>query len=250
MIKGKPAQTKLRAVLPTGGLKHQVVIPKPEPTEKDKKAKKAADKKVLERMFENYFFNLSHKQFVQLTKDWNEENLKLDIPEYMDYDEALNYFKKLSPNQIKMLAKTGLDTLSTEAYGALSRWHDIISNPARIDKIHKAGLHGVGKKGKTILDHAKANDRLGVLEALRDELALKLQQGAGARDAGTLAAQLTEIMTQIEVYKKRLGPKKETELGRLLGDMPDITAKRPPNNGNGARHTSFKSRVTIEDIEE
>src|SRR5690606_16425619 len=144
---------------------------------------------------------------------------------------------------------TGLDILPTEGYAALSRWHDIITNPGRIDKIHRAGLT-TGKSDKTIVDYAKSNDRLGVLEAIRDELALKLQQGAGARDAGQLSAQMMEVTTQIEVYQRRLAPKKETALGALMADIPDIKRKRPSENGKGARHTSFASRVarvTIED---
>lgn len=213
-----------------------------------KKAQKQKPPQVTEEMFERWFFKLSYKKFVQLTKDWNEDNLKIRLQKHDNYDGWLNYFKTLSPNQIKLLAMTGLDILDTEAYSALSRWHDIISNPGRIDKIHRAGLT-TGKSAKTIVDYAKENNRLGVLQALRDELALKLQQGAGARDAGTLAAQLTEIMTQIETYERRLAPKKETALGVLLSDIPEIRAKRPSENGKGARHTRFASRVSIKDVE-
>lgn len=218
------------------------------PAKKPAAKRKPAPPKITEQMFEQYFYKLPYTKFIQLTKDWNEVKLKIKLQKHSSYDGWLNYFKTLTPAQIKMLAQTGLDILPTEAYAALSRWHDIISNPGRIDKIHRAGLTN-GKSEKTIVDYAKANDRLGVLEALRDELAQKLQQGAGARDAGTLAAQLTEIMTQIEVYKRRLAPKEETALGALMSDIGKITAKRPSENGKGARHTSFASRVTIEDLE-
>ena len=64
-------------------------------------------------------------------------------------------------------------------------------------------------------------------------------------------------MTQIADYEKRLGPKKDTMLGRLMEDMPganadppEIVKKRPAANGGGSRNTSFKSRVTIDDLEE
>lgn len=201
---------------------------------------------VTDEMIERYFLKLSHKKFVQLTHDWNEERLTFKLQSQPSYDAWLNYFKSMPVRKVKLLAETGLDILPTEGYAALARWHDIISNPGRIDKIHKAGLT-TGKTSKTIVDFAKTNDRLGVLESIRDNLAKKLDDGTGARDAGQLSGQMMEVMTQIELYKKRLGPKQETTLGTLLADMP--TGKRPSQNGSGTRHTRFASKVTIDDLE-
>lgn len=216
-----------------------------------KKTRKPAAPKITDEMFEKWLFKQTPERFVELAEDYNDAKLKIKLKKQTTYDGWLNYFKTLSPSKIRLLATTGLDILPTEGYAALSFWHDVIKNPSRIKNIHRAGLT-TGGTTKTLVDYAKANDRLGVLEAMRDELALKLQQGAGARDAGTLAAQLTEIMTQIEVYRKRLGPKETTALGDLLSDMP--TGKRPSKNGGGHRHTSYASkaagpRVTIEDLE-
>lgn len=232
----RPAQAKLLPIF------------KPKP---DKKKKEAHKKKLHEQMFDRYFFKLSHKKFIQLTKDWNEENLKIEIPKQDNYDAWLNYFKTLSPNQIKLLAQTGLDILPTEGYAALSRWHDIISNPSRIDKIHKAGLTGTGDDKQTISALAAANDRYGVLKAIRNQLATKLQNNPGNRDTADLAKQLTEVMTQIADYERRLAPDKKTVLGDLMSDMPEpgLKSKRPAKNGGGARQGSFRSRVTIKDVE-
>lgn len=216
---------------------------------KKKPAKKVAKPKITDEQFKAWFMKITNKEFIQLTKEWNEANLKIKLKKHDSYDGWLNYFKTLSPNAIRLLASTGLDILPTEGYAALSFWHDIIKNPSRIKNIHRAGLTNGGKSEKTIVDHAKENDRLGVLEAIRDELAAKLQQGAAARDAGQLSAQMMEVMTQIEIYQRRAAPKKETALGALMSDIPQIRAKRPSENGGGARHTSFASRVTIEDLE-
>lgn len=227
---------------------------KPATAAKNKKqpAKKAVRKprapKITDAQFRAWFLRQDADTFIDLTGEWNDKKLRVKLKRQENYDAWFNYFKTLSINQNKLLTQTGLDILPTDGYAALRRWTDIVSNPARIDKIHRAGLT-TGRADKTIVDYAKENNRLGVLEAMRDELALKLQQGAGARDAGTLAAQLTEIMTQIEVYRKRLGPKEETALGTLMADMP---TKRPSENGGGRRHTSYASkaaRVTIEDLE-
>lgn len=196
------------------------------------------------------FFALSPKLFKQMCDEWNEANLKIKLDQQPDYDHWLNYFKTLPASHIRTLVLTGQDILSAEAYAALKRWYDIISNPARIDKIHQSGLTGPkAKDGQGIIAMALKNDRYGVLCATRDRIAEKLEKGAGARDTAALAREMTEIMTQIADYEKRLGPKKTTMLGSLLESMPDVNPKRASKNGMGSRRTSFKSRVTIKDIE-
>lgn len=261
--KGSKPSGKTEVVAPakttkanSGAVKKTPKSTKPTTVKKPVKGKKPVAKRsrkpkaptITDDQFEAWFFKQTPERFIELTEDWNDLKLKIKLKKHDTYDGWLNYFKTLSPSKIRLLATTGLDILPTEGYAALSFWHDVIKNPSRIKNIHRAGLT-TGGTAKTLVDYAKANDRLGVLEAMRDELAMKLQQGAGARDAGTLAAQLTEIMTQIEVYRKRLGPKEETALGSLMSDMP--SGKRPPQNGNGHRNTSYasKARVTIEDLE-
>lgn len=211
---------------------------------------KAQKQKLLEQMFDKYFFNLSHTKFIQLTKDWNDVNLKVELTMQNNYDGWLNYFKTLSPNAIRLLAQTGLDILPTEGYAALAFWHDIISNPSRINKIHRAGLT-TGSESKSIVELASKNDRYGVLKAIRDDIASKLQKGAGNRDTSDLSKQLAEIMTQIENYERQHAKSnKKTLLGDLMSDMPtpEIAAKRPAKNGGGHRQGSFASRVTISDV--
>lgn len=202
-----------------------------------------------------WFYKLDAKHFVYLTRDWNEKNLEIKLKRKKNYDEWLNYFKTLPPSQIRVLASTGQDFLTTEAYAALSWWHDIVQNPHRISKVHQAGLTNKKNIKNGIVAKALLNDRYGVLCATRDKLAEQLEKGAGSRDTAALAKELTEVMTQIADYEKRLGPKKTTALGQLMADMPGVqvdppetSTKRPGKNGGGARNTSFKS-VTIDDLE-
>jgi hypothetical protein len=226
---------------------------KPTTVKKKTKAKKKAAKKLVitDKDFENWFFKLPHKRFAQLAEDWNEVNLKIKLVDQQNYDGWLNYFKKIPVSHIRILVNTGQDILGAEGYSALTRWIDIISNPGRIDKIHKAGLTGSAANGKTITELALANDRYGVLKAIRDQLASKLQNNPGNRDTADLSKQLTEVMTQIADYERRLAPDKKTVLGDLLSDMPKgtIRDKRPAKNGGGHRQGSFASRVTIKDVE-
>lgn len=251
--KGSKPTAKTKSVAPARTNKQQGSS-KPATNKKDKKApaKKTVRKpkapKITDAQFEAWFFKQSPERFIELTEDWNDLRLKIKLKKQTTYDGWLNYFKTLSASQLRLLATTGLDILPTEGYAALRRWTDIISNPGRIDKIHRAGLT-TGNKEMTIMDYAKKNNRLGVLRAMRDELASKLQQGAGARDAGTLVAQMTDIMAQIEIQERKEAPTPKTPLGALLSDIPEIKRKRPSKNGGGARHTSYASRVTIEDVE-
>lgn len=210
--------------------------------------KPAAPKDPEEAAHEAWFFNLDPKYVVQLMQEWNERNLDIKLKKKKNYDDWLNYFKTMPTSHIRMLVATGQDILNAEAYSALRRWADIISNPGRIDKIHQAGLVGKGNKKNSILALAQSNDRLSVLKATRDKIAEKLDKGAGSRDTALLTREMTEIMTQIADYEKRLGPKADTPLGQLFADIPENIAKR--SKDAGARNTSFRSRVTIDDLEE
>jgi len=222
-----------------------------------KKPAKKSEPKFTEAMFEKHFFALSPKQFKMMCDEWNAANLKIKITKQADYDHWLNYFKTLPASHIRTLVITGQDILNAEAYSALRLWADIISNPARIGKIHQTALtNNKGKDDTGIVAMALKNDRYGVLCATRDRIAEKLEKGAGARDTAALARELTEVMTQIADYEKRQGPKKTTMLGQLLEGMPGAATaapehkKRPSKPGGGTRKTSYASRVTIRDIEE
>lgn len=195
---------------------------------------------------ERWFMQQSHDDFLRLCKKWNERNLKLKLPKDKDYEGWLNYFKDLPPSTIRALSSSGIDILSTEAYAALSRWHDIIKSPQRIEKLRQASLDKARAKktGPTIAELAAQNDQLGVLRALRDNIAAELEKGVATRDMASLSRQLIDVTDQIKALERKNGPRKNTELSKLMGE---VQQKRQRNNG--ARNTSFKSRLTIDDME-
>lgn len=212
---------------------------------------KATKKKITEFTEERaraWFMKLDRAEFLALSNDWNEQNLKIKLPKLENYDQWLNHFKSMPPNVIKVLSTSGLDILPTEAYAALSRWHDIIKSPHRIDKIHQSGLTNDNAKrtGPDITELARSNDRMGVLRAVRDRIAEKLEKGAGARDTASLAREMGEILDQIAELERKSGPKKNTKLASLLNDD---NAPPPRQRDKGSRNTSFKSRITIDDME-
>lgn len=201
---------------------------------------------------ESWFINLDRTSFQELCKQWNEKNLGIKIPELDGYDKWLNFFKSLSPNTNEMLYETGKDSLSTEAFSALARWMDIVKTPGRIDKIYQAGLTKPKSESKTITELASENDEIGVLRALRDQIAEQLEKGTGARDTASLAMSMSSIIQQIKDAERRAGPKKDTVLASLLQDMAKpVNDKVSPKRARakGARNTSYAAKLTIEEIE-
>lgn len=174
----------------------------------------------------------------QLCREWTRRNISVDLPELDDYDEWLNYFRKIPPATVNQLAMVGQTYLPTEAYAALTRWADILKSPHRIDKIYQAGLAKRKTEQKSITELAQGNDKLGVLYAIRDEIAAKLDRGTGARDTANLAREMSDILDQISEAERRAGPKKDTVLASLLADKP--------KKAKGARNGSFKAHMIAE----
>lgn len=200
---------------------------------------------------EEWFYSLSTNEMVRLCREWTRQNISLELPDLHDYDEWLDYFRKLPPATINQLAMVGQTFLPTEAYAALTRWADILKSPHRIDKIYQAGLAKRKGEQKSISELAQQNDKLGVLYAIRDQVAEKLDRGTGARDTANLAREMSEILDQITEAERRAGPKKNTLLATLMGDVEPQTGPVSPkrNQKNGARDRSYASKLTIEDVE-
>lgn len=217
----------------------------------------AAQKKQKRKMFTEadaraWFMNLSHKDFVEICEAWNNNNLKIRLPRgYKDfeYDDWVNYFKKLNPRINKILSTSGIDILPTDGYTALMLWGDIIKSPHRINKIHQAQLTNAKDKDAdtlTITELAENNDQMGVLKALRHNIAQKLEKGVATRDLSSLSKQLVEITDQIKRLERKSGARKNTKLADLIDGVP---AKTPRKGGRGARSGSIRARITIDDLE-
>lgn len=187
---------------------------------------------------EKWFLGLSLDGFHLLCHKWLDKNF--GVPSNIHgYDQWLNYFKELPPYQIKFYLENGQELFSTEAYSALRRWADILSNPARIDKIYQAGLAKPKEAKKTIKELVREGDKIGALRSVADDLAEKLDKGTGARDTAALARELSNVLDLIGEEERRQGPSENTKLAKLI--------KRQRNAG--ARRTSFKSIKEVEDGE-
>ena len=193
--------------------------------------------------FEKQFLELSLDEFLDLTRRWNEKELNIKIDTLDSYDNALNFFKKLPFNKLKSLAKTAADTIPTESYSALLLWREIVANPTKISKFHKSGLTSANGE-KSIVEVAKGDDILATLEAIRNKIAERID--GGSDDMARLTQQLRDITHQIADERRKLGPSKDTELGKLIGEYKN----KKRTTGKGARAVSFKSRIMIDDVEQ
>lgn len=187
---------------------------------------------------EDWFYALDARVMTQICREWTRRNVSVELPDLHDYDEWLDYFRKLPPATINQLAMVGQTFLPTEAYAALTRWADILKSPHRIDKIYQAGLAKRRTEQKSIIELAQQNDKLGVLYAIRDQIAEKLDRGTGARDTANLAREMSEVLDQITEAERRAGPKKDTVLAELLNGKP--------KKAKGARNGSFKAHMIAE----
>ena len=192
-----------------------------------------------EQTNEEWFLSLTEKQYTALCNTYVDQKMKLKIPKLDSYDQFLNYFKDLSPNKIKLLLKIRQETLSVEAYASIRLWADILANPSRISKIHKSGLTSATGE-KSIVEIAKGDDILATLVAIRNKIAERID--GGSDDMARLTQQLRDITHQIADERRKLGPSKDSDLGKLLSGYKERSA-------NGARRNSFKSRITVDDAE-
>lgn len=213
--------------------------------------KKTNKPKIKKQDLEAWFLGLNQAQYLDLCSAWNMNNFKFKLPKLDNYDEWFNFFKKLPANQVRHLQTTGEYILSVEAFAALRMWSSIVTSPEKITKIHQSALiKDKKKKEKSTLELARDNDVLGVLKRIRDDLVVK-QENANIKDLPNVSRAITEVMDQISEIERRQAPSANTYLGQLLEDTSKIrvSKKRNTQSGNGARITSFKSRVTIKDLE-
>lgn len=197
---------------------------------------------------------MTQAEFLEFCQKWYEKHTGEKLPKSLQgYDDWLNYFKTRTPVEIERLVEIGRNFLTVEAFAALSRWHDIIDNPHKIDRIYQAGLENKKDGQQNIIELAQKNDRLGVLHALRDEIAQKLAKGASTRDLASLTREMGDILDQIAEIERKNGVKKDTKLAELMGeeksDFKKSTKTPKRTKGKGARTSSITGRMTIEDLE-
>lgn len=129
-----------------------------------------------------------------------------DLPS--DYNGWLDYFSSMTPDETDRFLEAHVLTLDNEAVAAGKRWAQIYENPALIDRMVTSKLKQEQKEEiGNILTAAKSGNRIATFEALRDNLAYKLEDGSGARDMTVLIKQLNEVMVTLDELYREAGVK-------------------------------------------
>lgn len=121
------------------------------------------------------------------------------------FNEWLDYFSGMTRAETENFIDTHSLTMDNEAMAAGKRWLQIAENPALIDKIVNSRLESrKAEQIGDIMQAAKSGDDLALYEAIRDNLAYKIQDGSGARDMSVLIKQLNEVTTHLNtIYRER-----------------------------------------------
>lgn len=175
------------------------------------------------------------KKLAEMTK------LITDLP--TEYNGWLEYFSTMTRNETEEYMEAHVLTLDNEAVAAGNRWLHIYENPTLIDRIVNSRLQQEkSEEVGDILKAAKSGDRLKTFEAIRDNLAYKLQDGTGARDMTVLFKQLNEVMVTLdELYR---------ETGQKDADHSSIRKLLIKSRKMASRPKARQAATTISDAED
>lgn len=128
------------------------------------------------------------------------------------FNEWLEYFSGMTPLQTESFLEAHDITLDNEAIAAGRRWLQIRENPALIDKIVNSRLESRKQEELgDIMSAAQSGDDLVLYEAIRNNIAWKIQEGSGARDMSVLIKQLNEVTTHLNAIYRERGMKDEQQ---------------------------------------
>jgi len=175
------------------------------------------------------------KKLAEMTK------LVTDLP--TEYNGWLEYFSTMTRDETETYMAEHVLTLDNEGVAAGNRWLHIYENPTLIDRIVNSRLQQEkSEEVGDILKAAKSGDRLKTFEAIRDNLAYKLQDGTGARDMTVLFKQLNEVMVTLdELYR---------ETGQKDADHSSIRKLLIKSRKMAARPRARQAAATISDAED
>jgi hypothetical protein len=130
-------------------------------------------------------------------------NLLVDLP--TDFNGWLDFFSTMTRDETEKYMEEHVLTLDNPARAAGQRWILIYENPVLIDRLVTSRLQQEKKEDVgSILAAARSGDRQKTFEAARDNLAYKLEEGAGARDMSVLFKQLNDVMLTLdEIYREK-----------------------------------------------
>lgn len=157
------------------------------------------------------------------------------------FNEWLEFFSGMTPEETEQFIDEH-PMLDNEAQAAGKRWLQIRENPALIDKIVNSRLQSSKQEEiGDIMEAAKSGDDLALYEALRNNIAWKIQDGAGARDTTPLIKQLNEVTAHLNTIYRERG---------MVGDQQDNIRKMLINARARQRRPKQQAIKRISDMED
>lgn len=158
------------------------------------------------------------------------------------FNQWLDYFSDMTRGETELFIETHRESLDNEAMAAGMRWLQIAENPALIDKIVNSRLESrKAEELGDIMTAAKSGDDLVLYEAIRNNIAYKIQEGSGARDMSVLIKQLNEVTTHLNAIYRERGMK---------DDQQSNIRKLLVNARQRARRPKQQATMTINDYED
>lgn len=175
--------------------------------------------------------------------------LKMTEKAPQNYNQWLDYFSPMTATETSDFIEANRSNMSNEAYAAARRWVEIHDDPSLIDKITQSRLEQ--KKSEelgNILTAAQSGDRVQTFEALRDNMAYKLQEGSGARDMTVLVKQLNEVMVTLdEMYREKGIKDVENSPIRRIMEQSRKRAHRPRKSRSAATIKEMEAADDLDD---
>lgn len=165
-----------------------------------------------------------------------------------DYNGWLEFFSDMTRDETEEFMETHKLTLDNEAVAAGKRWLLIYENPALIDRIVQGRLQQQkSEEIGSILTAAKSRDRIQTFEALRDNIAYKLEDGTGARDMTVMIKQLNEVMSTLDELYREAGVKDDqnSSIRKLLIKSRKLAAR--PRASQAAQTIDDAEAALLED---
>lgn len=156
-----------------------------------------------------------------------------------NYNQWLDFFSSMTGGETDDFILEHRGSMSNEAYAAARRWVEIHDDPSQIDKIVQSRLEQAKTQEITsIMEASKSGNKITIFEAIRDNLAYKIEDGSGARDTTVLIKQLNETLTTLDEYYREAG---------LKGDETSSIRKVLINSrrrANRPKVTKAKTRIS------
>ena len=131
-----------------------------------------------------------------------------------DYDEWLEFFRKIPVAITAKNQKLLMETIPGDGYAAAARWIEISREPSKMDKLHKTQLKA--RQDKEVMDLAVGDDDEAFYEALIKENVEQLNSGnVSPQEVARLSQNINIFRKELREIRSRK-PKENTKLAEVL----------------------------------